>query len=229
MWGIVLAAAGAAILMTKPSLAHLHVPERGKKYLDAFARWASSSSIPADILLAWVNNESSFVPTTYNPEPSVMASWSSAIVNDVRWKVNPDYAKARAVYDALLSGKTGQQIAGEDSGKPFDERQWTFGSAGLFQVSRNTASGSGGVSRNVPNSKMFEIETNFKAGTNVINAFKKQMGFTSAALTDQEWAKVRAGYVMGPRGPAKNPLKAKQIGDKFLAALTEIRSGALVS
>ncbi len=233
MWELLIAViAGSLVkrITAPPGGSPSKWPKKAAKYQALFEKWAKDSGIPIDILLSWAYRESSFNPTDYNPSYGTMQSWACSVANDSKWAGNPDYNKAVQVCTMLGDGSTSaKEIAEADKGKPFGEKLWTFGATGMFQISRITASGSGCLPKSAANKSLLDVDTNGKCACAVIRDIANQMGATKpfAQFTDADWAVVRAGYVLGPRGPKKNPEKAKSIAKTFVASLDKVRAGTV--
>lgn len=226
MWwlvGLIVTAAGAAYAAVRktPSTSYV-LPKHAKTLVPAFQRWAENQQIPTDVLLAWAKLESNFDRYEYNPERGVLQKWSCEVASDARWKVNPDYEKARRVCQLLSTGASPDSILAADKNLPFAKKAWTFGSIGILQVSRRYSPG-WGYAYAKPNAGLFDLETNLRVGTTQIAKKRQELFPGRVNLTDDEWSRVRAAYVMGVAGSLANPEGAALKQAKFLRALAEIR------
>ena len=206
-----------------------NVPARVKPWLPFFQKYGVAKGVPIDVALAFAYLETQFQPDAYNPEAGAIASWAKKIAtNPKRWAGNPDFEKAVEVHRLISSGeKTGKEIALADKGKPFSDKLWTFGSIGLMQSSRQSAEAAG-YGASLPNAGLFDIETNIAAGVGEIAIWRSIMwkGRDPKSLTDEEWATVRAAYVMGGGNVAKYPEKAEEKRVLFRSALKFVRGQA---
>ena len=226
-------AVGALLLLSRRAVAakptRLRVPTKARPYLGHFQKWSEATGIPLDVLLAWAMLESGYNPNEYNVERGVMREWACAVANDARWARNPDYGKVKTVCANLASGKwTVEDVIRTDSGKPFREKLWTFGSSGIMQVARRWNYECLDPSR--PNTELFEIDMNLRCGCkeidNKIRGLYQKGAINSSnprRLTDNEWGLVRASYVMGVSGALANPAGAEERRTKFKNALRELR------
>lgn len=203
-------------------------PKKALKYKDLFTQWSASSGIPVDILLAWAYRESSFDPNCYNPSWGTMQVWSCHIATNAKWKVNPERGKAERVCALLTDGATtAKEIAEADKSKSFKDKLWPHGAIGMFQITSIVAREIGCLPFSASTALLLDPTTNIQCACAEIAHTARQMNVTKsfAEFTDGDWALIRAGYVLGPRGPRKNPEKAQEIARVFLVALNkEIRA-----
>lgn len=242
MWGVVAFFIGGGILVAKAVkkagegsasttkvVGTYNVPARVKPWLGFFQKYGAQRGVPVDVALAFAYRESQFSPEAYNPEAGAIAPWAKKIAeNPKRWADNPDYEKAVEVHRLISSGeRTGKEIALADKGKAFADKLWTFGSIGLMQSSRQSAEAAGYAAA-LPNAGLFDIATNIAAGVGEIAIWRSIMwkGRDPKSLTDEEWATVRAAYVMGGGNVAKYPEKAEEKRVLFRSALKFVRGQA---
>ena len=240
MWGLVLLAiaGGAAVVRAVRSAGSdaapsgssdssgFRIPEHAHAWLPFFRAAGQARGVPVDVALAFAFRESKFQPTAYNPEPGAMAVWAEKIATrPQKWGANPEFVKAKEVHRRLEAGEaTGKDIAAADKGKPFAEKLWTFGSVGIMQVTRISADAAGYVAAR-PNAGLFDPATNIAAGVGEIAIWRSIMfkGREPGELDDEDWATVRAAYVMGGGNVAKYPEKAEEKRVLFRSALKAVR------
>lgn len=206
---LLLAGAGIA----KARRGRLRLPSRASPFLPLLARAERKHGIPVRILAAWITRESNWKPREYNPESAAtMLAWSCEIADKPhRWANNPDYSKAVEVCRRLRAGDVASLVA------PL----WTFGSAGLMQVSRISASESGGLPYDAPNDRLLDPAVNVAVGARVIAKRRERFYPGRTRLTDDEWGRVRAAYVGGPGILTQRPERAMEIARLFLDTLRE--------
>ncbi len=210
------AIAAVAVLFRPRTLgmgAKVVVPAKAQKYLALFQEIGNRVQIPLPVLLAWVKRESDFDARRYNPEVGAMSRWACAIANDAaKWSRNPDYRQAVDYCARMQAGTSPESL----------KYDWAFGSRGLMQVSRITASGSGGYPYDAWNDGLYDPETNVKVGCKIIHALRSKLFPGQVELTADQWSKVRAAYVGGAGIFDKNPSKAESIARDYLATLSDM-------
>ena len=184
-------------------------PTRARPFRALIEQQTTLRDIPTRVLLAWIDLESGFRPRAYNPEgAAAMERWACAVAADPRWRDNPDWWKAKDVCQGLREQMPRRALL------PY----WTFGSAGLMQVSGITARERGELPYQAPNSVLFDPACNIAVGARVIASLRDDLYRGRVHLDDHEWARVRAAYAGGVE-ILRHPEAARPLERRFLDRL----------